>query len=310
MRIWAILTLLLPALAACGRDQIPERREAYGAPTAGVPTCSNPQRTGTLPTVLREASGVAVSRRHPGILWMHNDSGSKPYLFAVDSTGHSHARIRVNGARNRDWEDIALGPCPTGECLYLADTGDNRLKRTDAAIYRVPEPAPGDTVTGLAERFPIRYPNGPRDVEALYILPDGTIYLISKGRRHPTELFRYPPPLRPGEIVMLEEVQRLYDDARALPFQITGASAAPDGRWIAVRSYGYLQLYRPHPDGSLAPALPAPGLNLDPLAEPQGEGVAVRDDGTIFLTSEAGPDRVPGTIGRLTCRAPTIPPSP
>jgi len=299
MRFPVLLALTIPILTACGQhDAAPDSDQARVASAA---PCSTPRRIATLPSEVKEASGVAASRRHPGILWLHNDSGADAVVYAADTTGRIQARVRVTGATNRDWEDIALGTCPTGDCIYIADTGDNRLRHDHGVIYRIPEPAPGDTVSATAERFPFQYPDGPRDVEAMYLLPDGGLYLISKGRKHPAELFRYPAPLRAGETVTLELVQALSDDALPIPYQITAASASPDGRWVAVRSYSALQLYRPRPDGTLAPALPPPGLSLDPLAEPQGEGVEITDDGTIFLASEAGLARSPGTIGVTRC---------
>lgn len=301
MRIPKLLFLAIPVLTACGHDANPRRDSAHATFATGESPCTTPRRTGALPPELKEASGVTVSRRYPGTLWLHNDSEHGPYIFATDSTGRIWTRVRVEGARNRDWEDIALGTCPAGECIYIADTGNNRLRQVGAGIYRIPEPAPDDTVSATAEYFPVRFPDGPRDVEAMYILPDGSLFLISKGRKHPAELFRYPPPLRPGEAVTLELVQELSDDALPIPYQVTAASATPDGRWVAVRSYSSLQLYRPQPDGTLLPALPPPGITLDPLAEPQGEGVAIEDDGTVFLASEGGPARVPGTIGKTTC---------
>lgn len=263
--------------------------------------CTLPERVGTLASPLHEASGIAASERHPGVFWAHQDSDNPPTLFAIDSSGVLLGQIRVSGARNHDWEAIALGPCPAGSCIYIADTGDNRLRRDDLVIYRVPEPSPGDTSTEPSEAFPIRLPDVPHDLEALYILPDGTLHLISKGRRHPVVLYRYPPPLRAGEVVTLEEVQRLTEGGVPLPDQVTGAAASPDGELVAVRSYSWLQLYRPDPDGRLAPVLPPPGLDLQEAAEPQGEGVAIRGDGTIFLISESGPAGVPGIVSRLSC---------
>jgi hypothetical protein len=278
---------------------------APGAIGGPAPRCTPPTRTGTTGKGLEEASGLAASRRHRGVLWTLEDSGNPADVVAIDSTGRPLGRVRVAGARNQDWEAIALGPCPAGECLYLADTGDNRLRRREAVVYRIPEPAPGDTVSAAAERFPLRYPHGPRDVEAIFLLPDGALYLVSKGRRHPVELFRYSPPLRSGEVVVVEELQRLSDTGVPLPFQVTGAASTPDGRWVAVRTYGAVQLYRPDGSGRLTPALPPPGIDLDPLAEPQGEGVDIRSDGVIFLISEAGPAGVPGTVGRLQCQLPS-----
>ena len=64
---------------------------------------------------VRESSGVAVSRAHRGVLWTHNDSGDDAYVYATDLAGTDRGVVRIRGARAVDWEDIALGPCPTGE---------------------------------------------------------------------------------------------------------------------------------------------------------------------------------------------------
>jgi hypothetical protein len=52
-----------------------------------------------------EASGLAVGRRDPSVLWTHNDSGSEPVLFALDSSGIVHGRVRVPIGEH-DWEDL------------------------------------------------------------------------------------------------------------------------------------------------------------------------------------------------------------
>ena len=36
---------------------------------------------------ITEPSGIVASRKHPGILWVHNDSGNPPELFAVKRDG-------------------------------------------------------------------------------------------------------------------------------------------------------------------------------------------------------------------------------
>lgn len=264
--------------------------------------CAPPERLGTLPDEVGESSGLAPSR-WDGVFWTHNDSDGDATLYAIDTTGTVVGRVRVRGARNRDWEDLAAGPCPTGRCLYIADTGDNRLQRDDVAIYRVREPTTlGDTITEPAERFPLRFPSGPKDVEAIYVLPGGDVYLISKGRGSTVTLFRYPAPLRPNETVTVQEVQRLSSEPVGLPYQVTGASATPDGRWVVVRTYTAVQLYRPDRRGRLTAVIPAPGHDIQALAEPQGEAIALLQDGTIVLSSEEGPAGVPGTLGKVECR--------
>ena len=77
---------------------------------------------------LPEESGVAVSRRVPGRLWTHNDSG-EAVIFALDARGSVTARVRLTGASVEDWEAIAVGPCPAGSCVFVADIGDNDAQR-------------------------------------------------------------------------------------------------------------------------------------------------------------------------------------
>ena len=132
--------------------------------------------TGTLQSQrVKESSGVAVSRAHPGVLWTHNDSADGAYVYATDLTGADRGFVRIEGARAVDWEDIALGPCPArrGACLYIADTGDNDRTRRSVVIYAVPEPDPPGKGTGPVRSAPaaalrIKYSGGPDDVEAIY----------------------------------------------------------------------------------------------------------------------------------------------
>jgi hypothetical protein len=66
-----------------------------------------PITTGTLPRALHEASGFAASRRTPELLWVHNDRGSRPVLYAVSPDGTLRGVVRVTGAAATDWEDLA-----------------------------------------------------------------------------------------------------------------------------------------------------------------------------------------------------------
>lgn len=239
-----------------------------------------------LPRVLVETSGLAPSRTDERVLWTHND-GDSP-LFALDRQG------RVIGSRSvrphlRDWEDIASGPCPSaGSCLYFADTGDNAERRPpgSATIVRVPEPAdPSGAAPLSGEVHPIAFPAGPRDVEAIFVLPGERLHLVTKGRNHPITVYRYPPPLRPS-VVTLVEVQRLTGGAAPLASQVTGASASLDGSVVAIRTYQSITFYRTAGD-SLTP-MDDGVVNLRSLREAQGEGVALLDDGEVLLTSEGG----------------------
>jgi len=269
---------------------------------------------------VKESSGVAVSRRHPGLLWTHNDSGDGPFLYAVDSTGNLLATYRVQSAKNVDWEDLALAPCPNladSSCLYIADTGDNSESRRSVTLYVVREPAaparppmaatsppvpstPRDSGTAvpLLHRLVLRYPDRPHDVEALAVAPTGQISLITKGRTGPIRRFVLDRSAfaRDSAIPRADQVLPIRPDP-TLGYWVTGAAFSPDGHRLAVRTYRDIFLFDV---GSLGL------LNVDPIrcavgpAEPQGEGIAFLDDSAMVLTSETAFGQL-GTILRVVC---------
>lgn len=256
---------------------------------------------------VRESSGVAASRRHDGVFWTHGDSGAPPELFAVRADGSLAGRVKVAGATNRDWEDVALAPCPGGgDCLYLADTGDNYVKRDAVTVWRVPEPDPGAAESAPAEALRARFPGVRRDVEALFVLPGGHIHLVTKGGPdHPVELFRFPAsPATAGDSVpALERVREVFPRPEQPGDLVTSAGASPDGRWVALRTYGSLHLFRAA--DLLGGGGPAHTVDLAPLVEAQGEGVAMAEGGAVVLTSEGASRRkLPGTISRIACELP------
>lgn len=280
--------------------------------TAG-PGCSETGGFIVLSRELLETSGVAVGRQNPAVLWTHNDGNSD--LYALDRSGRILERFDVS-ARLRDWEDIEIGACEVGgSCLYLADTGDNAERRPGGQIrlLRLVEPEVAtDVAGGLAveatgsievDVFPIRLPDGPRDIEALFVMPGEVPYLVTKGGDDAISVYRYPPPLRP-DTVTLEEVQRLTEGPVPLLDRVTGASASPGGKLVAVRSYQALRFYQMVTD-TLAPV--EGGLvNLRTLQEIQGEAVSIGPDGAVVLTSEGGPLGGPPSLRVVRCQLATL----
>ena len=292
---------------------------ACGPVALAGPGCRPTSSGIAFPDDLRESSGVAVCLRHPGTFWTHNDAGS--VLYAVDRDGSITARFPL-ADRLRDWEDLALSTCPEdGSCLYLADLGDNYEERAAGRIQllRIPEPDPtasgvdstgsGADPTGAgvevdadgrlaSESFPIRLPDGPRDIEALVVLPGERVFFVTKGRNHPVTVYRYPPPLRP-DTVTLEQVQQLTTRARIVPRQVTGGASDPRGTVLALRTYESLQFYRI--EGDTLAAIDGALVNLRTLQEGQGEAVGIGLDGLVVLTSEGGPLGGPGSMTLMRC---------
>jgi len=194
-----------------------------------------------------ECSGLERSRRHPGVFWVHNDSGDEARIFAIDSRANLICEVQVEGARNVDWEDIASDE--SGQ-LFIGDFGNNRNRRRDLLVYVVDEPDPATAVNGrlripVKRRLPFRYaeqrlfPDSTQlnfDCEAMY-WRDGGIFLLTKHRSDlRTALYRLDPDETREQVL-----NRLGDAEVESP--VTAADLSPDGSLLAVLSYQYIVLF-------------------------------------------------------------------
>lgn len=265
------------------------------------------ERTGTFQNSrIKESSGVAVSRRQPGILWTHNDSGDEPNLYATNPAGADLGTFRVTGASARDWEDIALASCPQNpraDCLYVADTGDNVERHAFASVYIVPEPTvpsrprSGPMVTQPAHRLKITYPDGAHDVEALAVAPDGEMSLFTKGHSGVIQRFIVPAAARLADSVVAQAAETLAVIGRGnLAALVTAAAFAPDGNVLALRTYTQILFFEWGPQGW---SRREPSCWIGPR-ETQGEGIDFLDARTLVLTTEAVFTQ-PGAIDRVRC---------
>jgi hypothetical protein len=252
---------------------------------------------------LVETSGIARSQRSPDLLWAINDSGSKARLYAMDTSGFKRGRIKLDGIKNRDWEDLASFSLDGTPYLLVADTGNNDAKHDTMSLHVVLEPDLGEDDKVKVEpawsiRF--RYPDRRRDVEAVAVdAANGRVFLLSK-RDWPPVLYEVPlfPPSddtliakHRGKIRTLPEPGR-QDREHAVftkewHWQPTGMDISPDGRLAVVLTYRGVYLYRVDAGQSLYEALSgqAFGFGLGNFRE--AESVAFSADGnSIFVTLE------------------------
>ena len=246
---------------------------------------------------LSEGSGIAASRLTPGRFWAHNDSGD-PVLFALDSTGRVVGRLQLPGASVDDWEAVAVGSCPSGSCIYVADIGDNNGTRKRITLYRAPEPAAATGPAEVKDVFHATYPDGAHDAEALLVAADGRLHVVTKGNTGPVALYRFPAELQAGSTMRLERVGE--PRPRGSTDKITDGAVSPDGRWVVLRSTRALLFYRAT-DLWAGNWREAGRVALDTVGEPQGEGVTFGADNSLYLISEGGGWKQPGRFARLTC---------
>jgi hypothetical protein len=239
-----------------------------------------------------ELSGLVLSRTQRDVAWTHNDSGDSARLLAIRTSGRLLAEVAVAGAENVDWEDIAAG---RGGALLVGDIGDNLAQRPTIAVYVVPEAHVTGTgavaaasLTAAATRIELRYPDGPRDAEALLRDPtNDALVIVEKNYGAQAGVYVADQPTA-GTTMTLRRSSTL---KLGVGESITAGDVSADGRTIALRSYDHAFFWTRRDGESVAAALrrrPC-SARANVLSEGQGESLALSRDGTAFFTVPEGP---------------------
>lgn len=267
---------------------------ATSAPATGPLPCpqydARPRLTGRVPTVLRELSGFAGSRRHPGIFWAHNDSGNAPALYALRADGTIAATVPLRGVSLRDPEDIAVGPCAAGSeqsCIYLGDTGDNGSRRRTVQVLKVAEPERLDDAPLVPAILPFRYPDGPHDAEALAVDPTtARVFVITKTLFSLGDVYRIDGlgSREGGSAVRIRTLR----PPREFDSTTTAAAAHPSGTRLLLRTYTRAWELRSPGARSFEDVLDAEPVAVPEQSQPQGEAISYTADGRDYLLGGEG----------------------
>jgi hypothetical protein len=235
---------------------------------------------------LAEASGIADSRTINEHLWVIEDGGNPARLFLLKHDGFITDSLSLEGATNRDWEDIAIGkgPVESQSYLYVGDIGDNNAVYSSYTIYRMPEPANFGSNITVYDKIEFVYPDGSHDAEA-FLIDDDTrdIYVITK-RENASKVYKIPYPQDTGAINQAVFV----DD---LPFKdVVSGTLSVNGTELILKTYTNLYYYSRAAKEGLAVTLSRnPTDTLSYQLEPQGEAVAFANNNLGFFTlSEKG----------------------
>jgi hypothetical protein len=293
--VWTVAVVMALTLfeSACSSD--------HDAPTYTL------HRAGTVTfEVLDEISGLAPSRRESDQLWAHNDSGGEPVLYALGTDGSFRGAVRLQGVKSVDWEDLDSFEMDGQSWLLVADTGDNNLVRKNCAIHIIAEPDPSqlspqkEISVPIAWTVPVRYPDAPRDCEAVAVdVQERKIYLLVK-RRNPAELFTLP--LRPpqGSTPVAQQVATVTHlpqptaEQSLVPVptgryraQPTAMDFSPDRKFAVVLTYGDVALFPRRVGETWAQTLARKPILLPPHELGQAEAATFgRDQRTIFVSGE------------------------
>lgn len=285
-----VLLLTIWVTTACAVSETPQ----------GLLVATQRVSMGTVDSpMLTEASGLAASRKNAQVLWTHNDSGDSNQVYAIDTGGRLLGRFEVPGCPRGDWEDIAIGPGPDAgvDYLYIGNIGDNRGRKTERAVCRVPEPSvdaptpvPDAQSLDGASVMRFRYADGPRDAETLMVDPrDGALFIVSK--RDPAAGVygaRWPGA---GDIsLVLDRIAEL-----PVSYAVAGDISA-DGRHLLVKTYTHVLLWSREHDQQWTDVLKRKPLSLVYVPELGGEAIAWAADGSGFYTLAERILGIPSTL--------------
>lgn len=235
---------------------------------------------------LDETSGIVVSRSKPDLIWAHNDSGDKSKLFLIDFNGRNKGSFNIKNAKNRDWEDIAIGPGPEKDInyIYVADIGDNKAKHEIKYIYRFKEPNlnnlsfPVKSNIRKVDKISFQYPDGERDAETLIVDPyTKDIYVVSK-REAAVNIYLAPYPQSLSEVITLEHVGTI--DVQ----QVVSGDISADGKEVLIKSYSDVYYWSRKDREPIAQTLKRTPKRLPYLIESQGEAISWKVDGSGYFT--------------------------
>ncbi len=301
MKIRLALVLLLMPLTGCDVDEI---AQAVNEPRPGfVVTAILESKE------LDEVSGIQSGEG--GRFFLHNDEGS-PSIYIAGPDGRHLGKLTIRNAKNRDWEDMGRVPAESGPLLVLGDIGDNRARYKSIKLYFVAEPQPPASGTYAAEvdllhKIKIRYPDGPRDCEAMAYDPASNMLLFLSKRDHPPRLYGLPLEealaADKAELRLLGVVPgfRPPTDADLLKSfkrgmwvsQPTGMDISSDGRRAAVITYRSLYLFERAEGESWAEAfLKTPTEYVGPPGLHDEAVTFGLDESNVYVSTERRPTPV------------------
>ncbi len=311
MRLFIWLGLgIISLVAACAS---PQPTKAPSAPTSlSYAPYGDSEQVGSIEFQdVKECSGMDASPTQADLLWVINDSGNAPCVFAMGTDGRHRGQVLLPNVVNRDWESLDAFLWQNESYVLIADFGDNKQQYASHRLYVIREPqiesdSKNQVITAeIVWQIEFTYPDGGHDAEAVAVdLATGLALILSK-RDSPPIVFGVPLfPSRDGSPVEAKKVavvahippptandlSKPYGNMSARP---TGMDISADGKRIVVLTYKHAYLFCRNQNDTWADAftrmpqqiaLPSP-YEYSNLR--QRESICFSaDDQQIFVTSE------------------------
>ncbi|KAL4227264.1 hypothetical protein ACF0H5_012710 [Mactra antiquata] len=240
-----------------------------------------------------EVSGCAASRVHPGVLYVHNDHGDSARIFAVDSnTAIVVGEYHISGARNNDWEDIAVGPCDWADersCIYILDGGSaDKYPEHENTVYRVVEPDRID-ITQLPVDSALQYNWTAKSSGTIMVDEEANVFVIAEGVGLHNMIVQLPSAAWGSPTAVFVQSDSMYGIAQYSKKGPLGGDISADGKEILVKDYYNIYYYSRNAEENVPFLLSQLGDRVPYIQESDwGEAVCWSADGKYYYTLAEG----------------------
>ena len=241
-----------------------------------------------LPRRLNECSGITTLDGET--LWAIEDGGNADNLYGINSRGELLTSLEVSNAKNEDWEALTRD---TSGNVYIGDFGNNKSKRKDLVIYKLPNPhkEKGDKIPAEKihfsypdqEEFPPPYADRRFDAEGFFHF-EGRLYIITKNQSDPFDgkAYVYSVPDQPGEYTAVAESQ-FKTCPRRSSCRVTDAALSPSGNRLVLLGYGNLWVFEDFRKKKFGTG---PDKTIDLGATTQLEAVCFAREDLLYIADE------------------------
>lgn len=245
---------------------------------------------------LNELSGI-INAKQSSYFWTHNDSGDGAQIYLIDKKCQLLCSYELESIVVKDCEDIARVAINGKYFLILGDIGDNRAIRKNIKVHIFPEPMYkiGDSIVVIPKKeirtVTLRYQDGPRDAEALFVDPvDHQLYVISK-RDFQSTVYK---------AVVFNDAKKnfgLLSPVQKLPFTfVTSADISASGHAILIKNLTEIFYWNRNQNESIEKTLSRRPAVIPYQVEPQGEAITFGLGGEGFYTISERPFGLKSTL--------------
>jgi hypothetical protein len=237
-----------------------------------------------LPEHLKEISGLAFL--NDTVLIAHNDGGNDATLYFLNLKGEQFHSVKVENAKNKDWEDITVDGKGN---LFIGDIGNNGNNRDNLCIYKISSFGILKKESVTAEKINFRYSeqkdfppdlkNLHFDAEALAYNND-SLYIFTKCRTEPFDgkSFCYGLPTKPESYKLIKDFDLNIGKEGWWKDCITAAEIKNNKCYLL--TYNRIIIYTIHKSKFTF----SHSISLDTIS--QYESMAINSKGIIYIADE------------------------